>query len=216
MINRILDLFRRKREIGGRSFSSWYYSHIRGLTASEDELLVAISRLKFNEIKELDLEDINNLFFEEEDYFLLCLIIYFFSKKNKFPKGFSKKVIPLLGHKNRKVRYFATNALLRAGETNGLIALIEEQGTHGALMVKAAIQLGLRGENAKEAIPSLIKMMTYKDKNSRTHNTAAEALADIGESAKPILMQYVNSDNKYLADLCIYSIELITKKPFIK
>jgi HEAT repeat protein len=96
----------------------------------------------------------------------------------------------------RDFRVHVLAALGKIGSEKGVVpALIEILGdTRGDLdeRRKAAYALKDIGPKGKEAIPTLIKVL--KEKNSRVHDTAIKAVAAIGPSAIPSLLELALSE----------------------
>lgn len=65
--------------------------------------------------------------------------------------------------------------------------IIDLKNSDGLTRAKAAIALGARGVDAREAVPKLIKMLA--DPKPYVRNRAVDALGKIGDPAVPVLIE---------------------------
>ena len=64
----------------------------------------------------------------------------------------------------------------------------------GTTKAQAATALGLKGSQAKEAVPALIEL--FKDRKPYIQNTAMKSLVQIGKDAVPALIQAYETGDK--------------------
>ena len=72
--------------------------------------------------------------------------------------------------------------------------ILDTKNEVGTTRAQAAVALGLKGAQAKEAVPALIKLLS--DEKAYVQNRAMEALGKIGKDAIPGLLEAVKSGNE--------------------
>ncbi|MBI3312802.1 MAG: HEAT repeat domain-containing protein [Candidatus Omnitrophica bacterium] len=72
--------------------------------------------------------------------------------------------------------------------------MVDLESSDGTIKAQAATALGMKGLDAKEAIPALIEL--FKDKKPYIQNTAMKSLAQIGNPAVPALIEAYETGDK--------------------
>lgn len=72
--------------------------------------------------------------------------------------------------------------------------ILDTKNEVGTTRAQAAVALGLKGAQAKEAVPALINLLS--DDKAYVQNRAMEALSKIGKDAVPGLLEALKSKNE--------------------
>lgn len=111
------------------------------------------------------------------------------------------------------VRRSAALALVALDTVRGLSAVVAGSRHGHAVRTQAAHRLREHGEDAVEAIPSLLCLLRDPNINWRSHAAAAGALAAIGESAVPALVQVFEHSEPRLRYFAAMALKELNKTP---
>ncbi|MCH2042506.1 MAG: hypothetical protein MK212_00070 [Saprospiraceae bacterium] len=202
-------VFKQERKVRGKTLNEWWHYYYVDNSFEEYELFMALNELKPNTFTGLYCEKIDKVFWEASDPFLLTLIIILYYSRGKFPNNYVERASALLTHKDSSFRRSVGESLVELNDIDGLIAVLEAEDSGRGNMMGAARRLASKGKEAEKAIPALLGMIQYKNINYKGHSFAAEALASIGESARPVLVQCINSKDSHLIEYATYALEML-------
>lgn len=111
------------------------------------------------------------------------------------------------------VRRSAALALVALDKVPGLSAVVAGSRHGHAVRTQAAHGLREHGELATEAIPALLSLLRDPNINWRSHAAAAGALASIGESAIPALVQVFEHGEPRLRYFVAVALKELNKTP---
>lgn len=218
ILKSIFDFFKTPPEIeyAGKSLYDIQIDIRSRKKYSLEELLDSLKEIEKTPSEgKLPKEKILNIFFESENVPSLCFTSYIVTKLEKIDKEkVVERLIQLLNHEDETLRRIAGRALLKIGDIKGLNAVIGGNYHGHAIRTEASWVIAkMEGEEIKEALPSLLKLLEYKDINYRSHMAAASALANIGEPAKEILLENLNSEDKNVRFYSALALSELKPKP---
>lgn len=111
------------------------------------------------------------------------------------------------------VRRSAALALVALGTVRGLSAVVAGSRHGHAVRTRAAHRLREYREEASEAIPGLLCLLRDPNINWRSHDAAAGALAAIGESAVPTLVQVFEHSEPRLRYFAAMALQQLNRTP---
>ena len=161
---------------------------------------------------ELTSDDIHSILLNSEHLPSLCFSCYIITKyKDVEEQKVVERLIQLLSHENESLRRISARALLNIGNIEGLNAVVQGNKHGHAIRTQASWAIAKLGKSTPATIPALLTLIKDKNINWRSHWAAAMALASIGEPAKEILLENLDSENK---DMRYYSaVALSEMKP---
>jgi HEAT repeat protein len=122
-------------------------------------------------------------------------------------------LLAALHGESETVRRTVALALVALDTVRGLAAVVAGSRHGHGVRTEAAHRLRAHGPGAAEAIPGLLKLLSYRDINWRSHAAAAGALTAIGESAIPWLRQVFESGEAHIRYYAAMALKDMNKTP---
>jgi len=163
----------------------------------------------------LNKEDIIKIFLNTDSIATLLIGTHLITKLGEVSSEVVQYFITLLHHSEEIMRRQAAIALYDVGTVEALAEVIGGNNHGRGIRTAACWKLSKFGEAAAPAIPHLFALLKYREINWRTHWAAAEALASIGEVAKPLLIENLNSSEIYLQHYSAIALSLLKPTPYL-
>lgn len=122
-------------------------------------------------------------------------------------------LLAALHDESETVRRCAALSLVALDTVSGLSAVVAGSRHGHAVRTHAAHRLRGHGEAASVAIPGLLCLLRDQDINWRSHMAAALALAAIGESAVPALVQVFEHGEPRLREYAAIALKELNRPP---
>jgi HEAT repeat protein len=122
-------------------------------------------------------------------------------------------LLAALQDESENVRRSAALALVALSTVCGLSAVVAGSRHGHGVRTRAAQALQEHGEDAFEAIPGLLCLLRDSNINWRSHAAAARALAAIGESAVPTLVQVFEPGEPRVRPFVAMALKELNKTP---
>ncbi|OJJ15821.1 hypothetical protein BKI52_36495 [marine bacterium AO1-C] len=164
---------------------------------------------------QLDKQRILEIFLNTKVTITLLLGTKIVTKLGAVPQNVLRHLILLLEHPNEGIRRSAAQSLYDIGSIEALSAVIAGNNHGRGIRTAACWKLNEFGKAAAPAIPSLFALLRYKDINWRSHWAAAEVLGSIGEIAKPLLIENLDSTDIYLQYYSALALSLLKPTPYL-
>jgi HEAT repeat protein len=124
-----------------------------------------------------------------------------------------RALLAALHDESEIVRRSAALALVALDTVRGLSAVVAGSSHGHAVRTQAAHRLREHGKEATEAIPGLLCLLRDPNINWRSHAAAAGALAAIGESAIPALVQVFEHGEPRLRYFAAMALKELNRTP---